>query len=684
MTTTGMNDPRTSNWWESPRTDWTRGEPGMVVEVLAKAYPALPAIRRLCHSAGIGWREPPSAASARATWACVLARACADGQVFDLMAEVLQDADSEAFRPLLDGLLGDRRGLVAARQAMRYGLPPPPPDGPDPLVKSLEDVPVEPGDEPTSGLEAITALTAGLEDPRAMVQALLDAMRRTAMVEIGGLPRGTGFLVGPDLLLTAAHVIDPRRWPPDPRPEVVARFDYGPQATSSGGGSPAETGVPVPVVDFVTASLPTAEEVAGSSADGDAPADRLDFALLRLGSDVAGPAAAGDEPKPRGSYPMDTAEYDFARSPLLFIVQHPLGQFQRVTWIRSAPTPNAGRTRIRYGGNTLAGSSGSPMIDIRGRLVALHHYSQRGRNQGVPLSAIVRALVDGGHAALFSPTTAGNGTPAVRPPVDVDPFVATSLMGRPFVNRTNLRGRIRDMACGGNGSRLLTIKGESGSGVSYSYLLLSHIAHQSRLCAQVRATSPDGLAALPIHMGDYIAFGVDERRERIARDILVGIGLPYTEESLAQAARNLTTFRYALTAGLRHSTRQWWIFVDGLDQLVAIQQGGLDELLHALVRVAEDQQIPLRVVLAGREAEQFAVQRSLWVEQDIAIGLARSEVETWFRERAREERQVLDERALAAAMADLFPDDMPMPEPRRLAPRLPTRLLDLLEASRGS
>ncbi|QYN41104.1 serine protease (plasmid) [Pseudonocardia sp. DSM 110487] len=757
--TTVMAGTTPEEWWESPRTDWTRGEPSRLVDVLATAYPGIPAIRRLSVSAGIAWPAPLTPGTARETWALVLGQAAAGGLVFDLIAEVMQDAASEPFRPLLESLLGDRLVFVTARQTFRHGLAPPP-DGPDPLVESLVEVPNAPGDEPTSGLEAITAVTAGLEDPRAMevpnapgdeptsgleaitavtagledpramVQAIVEATRRTAVIEINGVAKGTGILVGPDLLLTAAHVIDRKAWPPDPRPEVVARFDYGRQTTShvrdvvggeahlvpdrrddlpvpvrdhlAGGraetpdplaqldhgtapGSageadhvgeahderprtPAENGIPVPVIDFLAASPPAEAKVEGRTADWEAPADRLDFVLLRLGSAVP-PVEDADETQTRGNYWLDTTEYDFTRSPLMFIVQHPIGQSQRVTWIRSVPEQNAGRTRIRYGGKTLPGSSGSPVVDVRGRLVGLHHYSEGGRNQAVPLAAIAKAI-------------AGQVTvpPVAPPPLDGDPFLANSLRGKPFVNRANLRGRLREMVHIGHGRRVLTITGDSGSGVSYSYQLISHIAQSQ----QLRAAVPGGLAALLVNVADYLEFGVEERREHIARDILVGLGLPYTGEALLQVARSITRFRQALRAGLRDSPQQWWIFVDGLDQLVAVQQGDLDELIHALVLIAEDEQIPLRVVLAGREAELFAVERSLWVQQDVAVGLGRSEVEAWFRDRAREERQVLDEHALAAAMTELFPEGIPPPEPRRLAPQLPQRLLELLEASRES
>ena len=315
--------------------------------------------------------------------------------------------------------------------------------------------------------------------------------------------------------------------------------------------------------------------------------------------------------RPRGNYALDTTEYNFAASPMLIIVQHPLGGFQRVSFIRTAAEPNPRGTRVRYRGNTMEGSSGSAVIDIRGRLVALHHYSEPGRNQGVPVFAIARMLADGGFTVLITPSADRPAGAAGSPPVELDPFITTSFTGRPFVNRSNLRGHIRKMAAEHDGGRLLTIRGESGSGMSYSYMLLSHIAGRSRACPSLREMAPDGLAAIPLDLADYIAFDADQRTERIMRDLFAELGLPHAEEPLAQTARYASTLPRQLRSGLRDSRRQWWIFLDGVDEAVAIKQGGLDEAISALAIAASDPQVPLRLVLVGREAAEFAADHDL-------------------------------------------------------------------------
>lgn len=664
--------------FQDPAETWTTGTPGRIATLLAAAYERDDAIRRIALRGGLDWDAAwASGTPAKVTWRRLLAAAAAQRRVLDVMAEVLQDPASSDFHVLLGTLLGDALGVANALRAMRYGLPPAPPEGPDPVVESLREVRSPLGDAPVDGLEALTSAAAGLDDPRPTVQAILDAMRRTALIEVAGIQRGTGFLVGPDLLLTAAHVIDARQWPPVPLPEACAVFDYETET----GHSLAETGVRRPVVEFITASLPTDAEIAATSADWDAPADHLDFALLRLGP------AVPPERKPtttRGVYRLDPTAYDFPASPVLFILQHPLGQSQKLSWVRAAPVRNTPGTRIRYGGNTLPGSSGSPVIDIRGRLVALHHYSKSKVNQGVPISVIADTLLSGRHHALLAAPAAGQSPQASRMQVDIDPFRTNSLMGRPFVNRSNLRERIGDMAKRPDQLRALAITGESGSGVSYSYQLISHVAAHSGRSAALRDTAPGGLAAFSVDLSDYIGFRVDERRARITKDILVNFGLLQPREQLAQDARHLTTLQAWLRSELRGSPRQWWVFFDSIDQLALVKQGGVGELIHALIRVAEDQQVPLRVVLAGRAAEDLALSQSWWLEQDVAAGFGRDDVEHWFRIRAEEQGRAIDETRLRTTLAGLFPAGASVPAPQYLAPRLPKALTKMLEATDGS
>ena len=116
----------------------------------------------------------------------------------------------------------------------------------------------------------------------------------------------------------------------------------------------------------------------------------------------------------RGHFYLDPDDYEFSPAGILYIFQHPLGSTQMVSYTAGA-TLNASGTRIRYGANTMPGSSGSPVIDTRGRLVAIHHYSAGPVNQGVPSSRIARAVEASPHAGILQPVSDRPGARSYPP-----------------------------------------------------------------------------------------------------------------------------------------------------------------------------------------------------------------------------------------------------------------------------
>ena len=265
---------------------------------------------------------------------------------------------------------------------------------PDQEVSADEDVGT------AAGLEAITRASAGLIDPEDFLQVLHDMKSRVARIEIGGRPVGTGVLVAPDVVLTASHVVGAALESGRLPDSLEARFDFGtPSGTER--TAPHERGVRVQLTELLASSPPSPAERAGSPLSWDVPPDQLDYALLRVGggqvpyaSDDLSPGR--DARGPRGHYRLEPGTYDFSGTRLLFIVHHPLGEPTRITYTAARTTINDQGTRIRYPEvNTTPGSSGGPVVDPRGRLVGIHHYAAGGVNQGVPASAIARAVADG-------------------------------------------------------------------------------------------------------------------------------------------------------------------------------------------------------------------------------------------------------------------------------------------------
>jgi len=187
-------------------------------------------------------------------------------------------------------------------------------------------------------------------------------------VEIDGTAIGSGFLVGPDLVITNYHVlrtqIDNRVLRDDHR--IVFRFDFKEHSVREGDGE----------------IVPPLEEAALISISA---VNELDYVLVRLSRPV-GNARGWFVADDSFSLNLDICDY-------ACIIQCPDGRP-----IEIADGPIASRyvlhdqNRVLYAVDTEGGSSGSPCIQRDGRLLALHCGAEVNANQGVFFPAISRHI----------------------------------------------------------------------------------------------------------------------------------------------------------------------------------------------------------------------------------------------------------------------------------------------------
>jgi V8-like Glu-specific endopeptidase len=207
-----------------------------------------------------------------------------------------------------------------------------------------------------------------------------------------GTSFGTGFLVGPDLVMTNYHVVAGVLTGKNPASNVVFRFDYRQLAD----GKTLNAGTTFKLHD-------SDWRVDDSSYSLEDP-DKLDYALLRLASSPGNmPVIPGDpNGRPRGWFKVPTGSVSLKAGDPLHIVQHPDARPLELALDTEAVIGLTGNgTRVRYRTNTEPGSSGSPCCDANWNLVALHHVgdpkygslTKKGDwNQGVLFDAIVRRI----------------------------------------------------------------------------------------------------------------------------------------------------------------------------------------------------------------------------------------------------------------------------------------------------
>ncbi|MHA6265138.1 trypsin-like peptidase domain-containing protein [Arenibacterium sp. CAU 1754] len=252
--------------------------------------------------------------------------------------------------------------------------------------------PAEEADADSADAEAQRALqrlvTAG--DPSVNAEQLLHRLAvlgsRTGAVEIGGMHQGTCFLVGPDVILTNHHVIKPLLTLGGD--DVTVRFDRYVDEHDV-----VQTGWTVPLHDdWHMHSRPHGPADESNNPDDIPDPDQLDFALVHLSEKAADRPRPG-QTEPRGWCALNAPLPEGPVGNHVTLIQHPAGAPRQMSFGHILSYGGA-KLRMRYSANTKSGSSGSPVANSKGQLIALHHagdpnFAQMAKyNQGIPIKLI--------------------------------------------------------------------------------------------------------------------------------------------------------------------------------------------------------------------------------------------------------------------------------------------------------
>jgi hypothetical protein len=292
----------------------------------------------------------PPGLTPRQLWHVILEKTAIKGTTRVLTADVLAQNPRSPKADFLRKLVNDQPVVVS----------PEPMEGFDPTVTAPEALLFS--DDLTMPVGLVPNLVATLQCLHARAAAVCLFTVENAFGEFSG----TGFRIGPDLILTNEHVLFPKL-----AKATSVRVDFGFDVDTGGKSLPV---------------VPLVGDPATIVADRDD-----DWGVIRVaGMDGAIPVISlAGAPVPKDG---DRA----------FIVQHPDGKQRRVGFVRNIITAVTDE-HVQYLTDTQPGSSGAPVFDAQCKPIALHH---RGgtptqktgkapltKNQGVRISRVHAALV---------------------------------------------------------------------------------------------------------------------------------------------------------------------------------------------------------------------------------------------------------------------------------------------------
>jgi hypothetical protein len=277
---------------------------------------------------------------------------------------------------------------------------------------------------------------------------------------------GTGFLVGPDLVLTAHHVVKPYvnektgRALKNSGQKIKCLFDFKLDIDLNAGPG---TTVPVDPKNWLVFSVggDPAEEKS-CDPERNVSAEILDFALIRLQEDFGNTAHPTAKNRMRGwmDLPKLAAGIEHAselraalnQKPQILVGQHPGGN-RLLLAVGTFQSYCCSAHRMHYKVSALKGSSGAPCFDKDWRLVGMHHagYEKIEINQAIPIDCIAniidrRGLLTGAALAPY------------------DPFGVALRDGTLLFHRPELREAVERMLIPADARRILIVDGAPHSG----------------------------------------------------------------------------------------------------------------------------------------------------------------------------------------------------------------------------
>lgn len=331
--------------------------------------------------------------------------------------------------------------------------------------------------------------------------------------------RGSGFLIGPDLVLTNFHVVPGYLKASAADPKVFEQngngkdlkfvFDYRSEPPPDLAGDQlarTRSAVVVPAAQHWLVHARRLRDGDGTAA-ATMPVDKeLDYVVIRLASTVGNKPSRVSGGAMRGWLPLPAEACDYLQRRRVLVFQHPEGTSQK--WdVGEFVQLDASSTRAWYSVSTAHGSSGGAALSANGALFALHNAEVKGPglpervNQGIRIDTIAKDLLD--HAPGWAP-----------PPALDDSAVALWSLtdsvenAQPVIGRRTFRENVAQMTSE-RGKRAMVVLGDYGTFARFTVALLQRLVGNQVPIARFTPTSMQVLTPIEFVKSMLTQLGVD-------------------------------------------------------------------------------------------------------------------------------------------------------------------------------